>query len=151
MVWIRSAIARSSAGILPMLSRRSLRPSARSSAGLRPEAAFRSRAVAATAARSASEKTLSPRVLAFWLLGIEVLPWIDVWGSGGRHRGGLALEDPNRVAERVAKAHVGAVEVVDRLLGEVGDAALLEGFVQRPDIVGVEDEAAQRALRDELA
>src|SRR6188508_2735473 len=101
MVWIRSAIARSSAGILPMLSRRSLRPSARSSAGLRPEAALRSRAVAATAARSASEKTLSPRFLAVCLLGIEVLLGFAVWGSGGRDRGGgLALEDPDGVAER---------------------------------------------------
>jgi len=64
---------------------------------------------------------------------------------------GLPLEDSDRVAERVAEAHVGAVEVVDRLLGEVGDASLLEGFVQGSSVVGVEDEAAQRALRDQLA
>jgi hypothetical protein len=42
--------------------------------------------------------------------------------SGGRRRGGLPLEDSDRVPERVAEAHVSAVEVVDRLLGEVRDA-----------------------------
>src|SRR5436190_1565243 len=52
-------MARSSAGILARLSRRSASPSARSWAGLRPAADFRSRAVAATAARSSSLKTLS--------------------------------------------------------------------------------------------
>ena len=57
--WIRSPMARSSAGILARVSRMSFRPSARCSSGLRPAAAFRSRAVAATAARSASLKTLS--------------------------------------------------------------------------------------------
>ena len=55
------------------------------------------------------------------------------------------------VAERVAQAQVHAVEVLGRLLGEVGDTALLEGLVQGPGIVGVEDEAAQRALGDQLA
>ena len=63
----------------------------------------------------------------------------------------LALEDPDRVAERVAETHVGPVEVVDRLLGEVGDAPLLERLVERADVVGVEDEPAQRALCDQLA
>ena len=63
----------------------------------------------------------------------------------------LRLEDPDGVAERVADAHVGAVEVVRGLLGEVGDAALLEGLVQRPGVVGVEDEAAHGALGDQLA
>src|SRR5439155_1103916 len=61
------------------------------------------------------------------------------------------LEDPNGVAEGVADAHVGAVEVVGGLLGEVGDAARLEGLVQTPDIVRLEHEPAQRALRDQLA
>src|SRR5713101_3305668 len=36
------------------------------------------------------------------------------------------LEDPDGVAEGVADAHVGAVEVVGGLLGEVGNAARLE-------------------------
>ena len=61
------------------------------------------------------------------------------------------LKDPDRVAERVADAHVGAVEVVGGLLGEVGDAARLEGLVQGAGIVGDEDETAQRALGDQLA
>src|SRR2546423_15140365 len=61
------------------------------------------------------------------------------------------LEDPDGVAEGVADAHVGAVEVVGGLLGEVGDAARLEGLVQTPDVVRLEHETAQRALRDQLA
>ena len=61
------------------------------------------------------------------------------------------LQDPDGVAERVADAHVGAVEVVGGLLGEVGDAARLERLVQAAGIVGDEDEAAQGALGDELA
>src|SRR2546429_869636 len=61
------------------------------------------------------------------------------------------LEDPDGVAEGVADAHVGAVEVVGGLLGEVGDAARLEGLVQTPDVVRLEHEPAQRALRDQLA
>ena len=36
------------------------------------------------------------------------------------------LEDPDGVAEGVADAHVGAVEVVGGLLGDVGDATRLE-------------------------
>ena len=52
------------------------------------------------------------------------------------------LEDPDGVAEGVADAHVGAVEVVGGLLGEVSDAARYKGFVQPSGIVGVEDEAA---------
>ena len=72
--------------------------------------------------------------------------------SGGRLLGDLRLlEDPDGVAERIAEAHVGAVEVVGGLLGEVGDAALLEGLVERPGVVGDEDEAAERALGDQLA
>src|SRR5438309_8886263 len=50
------------------------------------------------------------------------------------------LEDPDGVAEWVADAHVGAVEVVGGLLGEVGDAARLEGLVQIPDVVRLEHE-----------
>src|SRR5262245_16991476 len=66
--------------------------------------------------------------------------------------GGLALlEDPDRVAEWVPEAHVGAVEVVGRLLGEVGDAALAELVVELPGVVRDEDEAAEGALRDEVA
>src|SRR5713226_8605299 len=61
------------------------------------------------------------------------------------------LEDPDRVAEGVADAQVGAVEVVGGLLGEVGDAPRLEGLVQTPDVVRLEHEPAQRALRDQLA
>src|SRR2546430_7708065 len=61
------------------------------------------------------------------------------------------LEDPDGVAEGVADAHVGAVEVVGGLLGEVADAARLEGLVQTPDVVRLEHEPAQRALRDQLA
>src|ERR1700694_734850 len=62
----------------------------------------------------------------------------------GRHLlGDLALlEDSDGVAKRVAEAHVGAVEVLDRLLGEVSDAARLEGLVETADVVGVEDEGA---------
>jgi hypothetical protein len=40
--------------------------------------------------------------------------------------------------------------VVDRLLSEVRDASLLESFVEGSNVIGVEDEAAQRALRDQL-
>src|SRR5205807_3966999 len=60
------------------------------------------------------------------------------------------LEDPDGVAEGVADAHVDAVEVVGGLLGEVGDAARLEGLVQTPDVVRLEHEPAQGALRDQL-
>src|SRR5207302_3419526 len=61
------------------------------------------------------------------------------------------LEDPDGVAEGVADAHVGAIEVVGGLLGKVGDAARLEGVVQTPDVVRLEHESAQRAFRDQLA
>src|SRR6266481_8457303 len=61
------------------------------------------------------------------------------------------LEDPDGVAEGVADAHVGAVEVLGGLLGEVGDAARLESLVQTPDVVRLEHEPAQCALRDQLA
>src|ERR1700694_3419779 len=71
----------------------------------------------------------------------------------GRHLlGHLALlKDPDGVSERVAEAHVGAVEVLDGLLGEVSDAARLEGLVETADVVGVEDEGAHRTLGDQLA
>lgn len=72
--------------------------------------------------------------------------------SGRRLLGDLSLlEDPNGVAERIADAHVGAVEVLGGLLGEVGDATRLEGFVEAPGIVRVEDEADEGALGDQLA
>src|SRR5690242_6865285 len=104
-------MARSSAGILARLSRRSCRPSARSSAGLRPAAAFRSRAVAATAARSASLNTLSSlRPLVRLLVGMSAVSSVvnsGHGGSGGRLLARLALlQDPDRVAERVADAHI---------------------------------------------
>src|ERR1700680_3768571 len=77
---------------------------------------------------------------------------------GRRGRSGLCLlgdlpllEDPDGVAEGVPYAHVGAVEVVGGLLGEVGDAARLKGLVQTPNVVRLEHEPAQRALRDQLA
>src|SRR6185369_12974446 len=82
-------------------------------------------------------------------------------GSGGRLGGllsgltadrGLALlEDPDRVSERVADAHVDAVEVLGRLLGEVRDAALLELLVEAVRVVGDEDEPAEGSLGDEVA
>src|SRR6476660_3538266 len=59
--------------------------------------------------------------------------------SGGRPLGDLRrLQDPDGVAEGIADAHVGAVEVVGGLLGEVGDAPLLAGLVERPCVVGME-------------
>src|SRR5438309_4246044 len=60
------------------------------------------------------------------------------------------LEDPDGVAEWVADAQVGAVEVLGGLLGEVGDAARLEGLVQTPDVVRLEHKPSQRALCDQL-
>src|ERR1700730_12260528 len=71
----------------------------------------------------------------------------------GRHvLGDLALlEDPDGAAERVAEAHVGAVEVLDRLLREVRHAARLESLVQAANVVSVEDEPAQGTLGDQLA
>src|SRR2546423_457341 len=71
----------------------------------------------------------------------------------GRHLlGDLALlEDPDGVAERVAEAHVGAVEVLHRLLGEIREATRLESLVQTANVVRVEDEGAHRTLRDQLA
>src|SRR5262245_39578556 len=151
--WIRSPIARSSGGILARLSCRSCRPSARSSSGVRADEAFRSRAVAATAARSSSLKTLSSLRLSYLLLvGISNSFRGSCRSSGRRgRRGRLALEDPDRVAERIAEAHVGPVEVVDGLLGEVADAPLLERLVEGVDVVGVEDEAVEGALGDQLA
>ena len=51
--------------------------------------------------------------------------------------GGLPLlQDPDRVAEGIAHAHIGPVEMVGRLLGEVGNATLKErgvtDFTQEP-------------------
>ena len=41
--------------------------------------------------------------------------------------------------------------MVGGLLGEVGDAARLEGLVQAPGVVGLEDQRAHGALGDQLA
>src|SRR5688500_14615580 len=72
--------------------------------------------------------------------------------SGGGLLGDLSLlEDPDRVAEGVADAQVGAVEVVGGLLGEIGDATRLQGLEQAADVVRLEDEAVHRALGDQLA
>src|SRR2546421_6018353 len=82
----------------------------------------------------------------------EASLWLGALASGLCFLGDLPLlEDPDGVAEGVADAHVRAVEVVRGLLGEVGDAARLEGLIQTPDVIRVEDEPAQRALRDQLA
>src|SRR5687767_60393 len=71
--------------------------------------------------------------------------------SGRRLLGDLGrLQDPDGVAEGVADPHVGAVEVVGRLLGEVGDAPFLQGLVQGPAVVRLEGHPADRAFRDEL-
>src|SRR2546426_7751262 len=147
-------MARSGSGISAIFARSSCSPSARSSLGPRREATFRSRALSCIAARSSSVQTLGElRAARVRLLVVfaSVMGWLLSDLSGRRRCDGLPLEDSDRVAERVAEAHVGAVEVVDRLLGEVGDASLLERFVQGSNVVGVEDEAAQRALRDQLA
>src|SRR5262249_4438928 len=154
---MRLPIARSSAGILARLSWRSARPSARSSSGVRPAAALRSRAVAATAARSSSLKTRSSSpVLLFvaCLLGIVRCSFVEssgwrAWRSGAGRPG--RLEDPDRVPERIAEAHVGAVEVVRGLLREVGHTAGLEGLEEPDRVVRLQDQAAHGALRDELS
>src|SRR3954470_8215100 len=109
MSWIRSPIARSSGGIFARLSRRSWRPCVRSCSGPRFAEALRSRAVAATAARSASENTLSSLRAAYLVF---VAPLVGIWllldrevrwfrrPSGGRLLARLALlQDPDRVAE----------------------------------------------------
>ena len=61
------------------------------------------------------------------------------------------LDDPDGVAKRVPDAHVGAIEVIGGLLGNVGDAARFESLVEPPGIVRIEDKAAQGALRNQLA
>src|SRR4051812_42915627 len=136
-----------------IFARTSASPSARSSAGLRRDAVFRSRALACIAARSSSVQTFAALLPLARLVVVFVSVIVRSFrgSSGGRRGDGLRLEDPDRVAERIAVAHVGSVEVVHRLLGEVGYAALLERLVQRPGVVGVEDETAHRTLRDELA
>ncbi len=63
----------------------------------------------------------------------------------------LRLQDPYGIPERVADAHVRAVEMISRLLREVGDAAVLERLVQRPGVVRCEDETGQGTLGDQLA
>src|SRR5439155_17233159 len=72
--------------------------------------------------------------------------------SGGRLLGGLALlQDPDGVAERIADAHIGPVEMIGGFLGEVRDTPLLERLVESASIVGDEHEAAQRSLGDDPA
>src|SRR3954447_19830788 len=156
---MRSPIARSASGMSAILARTSRSPSARSSAGLRRDAVFRSRALACIAARSSSVQTfavLSPplRLLVVVFASVMArLPWVRtssvrtssvvsvvsaVSSGRRRHRRALGLEYPDRVAERVAEAHVGSVEVVDRLLREVGDAPLLKRVIQAAGVIGVE-------------
>lgn len=61
------------------------------------------------------------------------------------------LQNPDGVAEWVANAHVGSVEVLGGFLGEVGDAPLAQRVVHGARVVGDEHEAAQGALGDQLA
>src|SRR4029450_5893612 len=107
------------------------------------------RAAGSPASRRALPPSRPSQLPIWW--GSHVL--LDrICGSGGRLMGGLALlEAPDRVAERIANAHVRAVEVLGGLLREVRDAARLERFVEALGIVGDEHEAAQRSLGDELA
>src|SRR4051812_17104866 len=136
-----------------IFARTSASPSARSSAGLRRDAVFRSRALACIAARSSSVQTFA----ALLPLARLVVVFVSVicqsfrGSSGGRRGDGLRLEDSDRVAERIPETHVRAVEMVHRLLGEVRHAALLERLEQSPGVVRVEDETAHRTLRDQLA
>ena len=50
----------------------------------------------------------------------------------------------------VADTHVDAVAVFDGLLGEIRDAALLEGLEQAPSVVGMEYQRAHGALGDQV-
>src|SRR3954463_1454182 len=69
--------------------------------------------------------------------------------SGGCVLGDLSLlKDPDGVAERIAQADVGAIEMLGGLLGAVSDAACPEGLVQFSGVVREEDESAQGALGD---
>src|SRR5687767_10878458 len=115
-------------------------------------AAFRSWTVSFSAARSSA---VSPLPFAVVLLADFCALFFAAFLSAisGRHLMGdlRRLEDPDGVAEGIAEAHVDAVEVVGGLLGEVCDAARLEGLVQTADVVRLEDDGAHRALGDQLA
>src|ERR1700690_390484 len=156
--WTRLAIDRSGSGIPSIFSWMSRSPSARSSAGLLREACLPSWAAACMAARSSSLHTLPDlpdepaRLVAAFVSVISFVLSVRTAESGVRLLGDLPLlEDPDPVAEGIAKAHVGAVEVVGRLLREVGDPARPEGFVHCADVVHDEHEPAHRALGDQLA
>src|SRR4051812_33462915 len=71
---------------------------------------------------------------------------------GGRDldRLGRRLRDAQRVAERVAKAAVDAVEVLGRLLGEL-DALREQLLVGLAAVLDVEDHAVAAALGNQLA
>src|SRR5438034_6865390 len=148
MAWSRLAMARSGSGSSAIFASKSLSPSA-----LRA-AIFCSWTRSIIAAFSSSVNPsylfLVAVVLADLCVSFTAVFFSVI--SGCRLIGDLPLlEDPDGVAEGVADAHVGAVEVVGGFLGEVGDAARLEGLVQTPDVVRLEHEPAQRALRDQLA
>src|SRR5689334_13224815 len=151
--WTRSAMPRSGSGIFAMASRMSRSPSSRSAAGSRLDEAFFSRAPAFIADFSASLHTLAGRSPAVFVSVICGSPFGVGRGEGagsGRHRvAGLGgLEDPDPIAERIPDAHVGPIEVVGGLLGEVRHAALLERLVQGAAIVRLERNPADRALGD---
>src|SRR5467141_3908936 len=139
MAWSRLAMTRSRSGISAIFPRTSLSPS-----GL-PAFSSRTRSFIAPSSWSVNLADFFGSFTAGFLLAM-------LCALGRRHSGDLPLlENPDGVAEGVANAHVGAIEVVGGLLGEVGDAARLEGLVKTPDVVRVEHEPAQRALRDEFA
>src|SRR6267154_4900845 len=139
MAWSRLAMTRSRSGISAIFARTSLSPS-----GL-PAFSSRTRSFIAPSSWSVNLADFFVSFTAGFLLAM-------VSALGRRHSSDLPLlENPDGVAEGVANAHVGAVEVVGGLLGEVGDAARLEGLVQTADGVSLEHEPAQRALRDQLA
>src|SRR5688572_6555548 len=93
-------------------------------------AAFRSWTVSFSAARSSAVSPLPFEVVPLANFGA---PFFAAFLSAisGRHLLGdlPLLEDPDGVAERVAEAHVGAIAVRDRLLGEVRDSARPERLV----------------------
>src|SRR5258706_9149696 len=139
MAWSRLAMTRSRSGISAIFPRTSLSPS-----GL-PAFSSRTRSFIAPSSWSVNLADLFVSFTAGFLLAM-------VFALGRRHSRDLPLlEDSDGVAEGVPDAHVGAVEVVGGLLGEVGDAARLEGLVQTPDVVRLEHEPAHGALRDQLA
>src|SRR5438093_299424 len=120
MAWTRSAMERSCSGISAILASTSRSPSTRSSAGSRREAAFRSRMVSCIAARSTSDNTLAElRAALVFLADVFSLVGMLFSSSGSRFLGDLSLlQDPDWVAEGIAQAHVGAIEMVGGLLRE---------------------------------